>query len=78
MDIVQRLKNHAMPDANDEREVLHAPLLKEAANLIEAYRKKRSVDGLNGRVWDAQEHYKAEELVKKLDSCDWDGLYRFC
>ena len=38
MDIVEKLRNHAMPDPNDEREVLHAPLLKEAADEIERLR----------------------------------------
>lgn len=36
MDIVKQLRNHALPDPNDEREVTHAPLLKKAANEIEA------------------------------------------
>lgn len=67
MDIVQRLRYHAMPDPQDEREVLHAPLLKEAADLIEAYRHKRKVDGLNGRAWSASYHYQAEMLVKRLE-----------
>jgi hypothetical protein len=38
MDIVQKLRNHALPDPHDEREVLHAPLLTEAANEIERLR----------------------------------------
>lgn len=33
--IVERLRQHALPDPHDEREVMHAPLLKEAADLIE-------------------------------------------
>ena len=35
MSIVERLRQHALPDPHDEREVMHAPLLKEAADLIE-------------------------------------------
>lgn len=35
MNIVERLRQHALPDPHDEREVMHAPLLKEAADLIE-------------------------------------------
>ena len=35
MNIVKRLRQHALPDPHDEREVMHAPLLKEAADLIE-------------------------------------------
>lgn len=38
MDIVQRLRNHALPDPHDEREVLHAPLLSEAADTIDRLR----------------------------------------
>lgn len=34
-DLVQRLRNHALPDPYDEREVMHAPLLREAADHIE-------------------------------------------
>ena len=33
--IVERLRQHALPDPHDEREVMHAPLLKEAADRIE-------------------------------------------
>ena len=33
--IVERLRQHALPDPQDEREVMHAPLLREAADLIE-------------------------------------------
>lgn len=38
MDIVERLRKHALPDPHDEREVLHAPLLREAAEEIERLR----------------------------------------
>lgn len=37
-DIVEQLRNHALPDAHDEREVMHAPLLKKAADEIERLR----------------------------------------
>jgi hypothetical protein len=33
--LVMRLRQHALPDPYDEREVLHAPLLIEAADKIE-------------------------------------------
>jgi hypothetical protein len=39
-DIVDRLRQHALPDPHDEREVLHAPLLSEAADIIEAQRQQ--------------------------------------
>lgn len=35
----KRLRSHALPDPNDEREVLHAPLLREAANEIDRLRE---------------------------------------
>jgi len=47
MDIVERLRKHALPDPHDEREVLHAPLLREAAAEIEALRRKLAV------IWNA-------------------------
>ena len=39
-DLINRLRNHALPDPNDEREVLHAPLLKESADEIESLRQQ--------------------------------------
>ncbi len=39
MDITQRLRDHALPDPNDEREVMHAPLLREAADEIDRLRE---------------------------------------
>lgn len=38
MDIIERLRKHALPDPHDEREVMHAPLLREAAKEIEQLR----------------------------------------
>ncbi len=39
-----------------------------AHQLIAAYRAKRAVDGLNGRVWDGRAHLEAEGLVEHLES----------
>ena len=39
MDIIERLRQHALPDPHDEREVLHAPLLREAAEEIRNLRR---------------------------------------
>lgn len=33
--LVERLRKHALPDPHDEREVMHAPLLREAASALE-------------------------------------------
>ena len=41
---VRRLRQHALPDPHDEREVLHAPLLSEAADEIEALRYSLRLD----------------------------------
>jgi hypothetical protein len=41
MDVVKRLRNHAMPDPHDE--VLRAPLLREAADEIEKLRDATNV-----------------------------------
>lgn len=35
--------------------------------LVQAYRDKRVVDGLNGRVWDACKHYDVELLIGSLE-----------
>ena len=32
--LIKRLRQYAMPDPHDEREVMHAPLLREAADAI--------------------------------------------
>lgn len=35
-------------------------------NIVYALIKKRSVDGEGGRVWDAHEHYKWEQYLKRF------------
>ena len=41
--------------------------LQMANDLLRAYRAKREVDGLNGREWDANAHFEAEAMIKKLE-----------
>jgi len=41
-DLVEKLRKHALPDPHDEREVLHAPLLRNSANRIERLEKEVS------------------------------------
>ena len=36
--------------------------------LLSAYRRKRANDGLNGRCWDATEHYAAEQDIVRLEA----------
>lgn len=62
-DLVDRLRAHALPDPHDEREVMHAPLLREAADEIERLRNELAwpsearldVIGQNGNTG---EHYR--------------------
>jgi hypothetical protein len=35
--------------------------------LLEAYRQKRAVDGLNRRTWDATVHWRAEQQIDQLE-----------
>jgi hypothetical protein len=36
-------------------------------SLLSAYREKRNVDGLNGRSWDEEAHYRAEARIVHLE-----------
>lgn len=57
MDIIERLRQHALPDPHDEREVLHAPLLREAAEEIRRLRQD------NAQLQFALEQSEAAHLV---------------
>jgi hypothetical protein len=41
-DLLDRLRQYALPDPNDEREVLHAPLLREAADELARLRAENA------------------------------------
>lgn len=41
--------------------------IEKLKRLLAAYQIKRSVDGLNGRIWDAQVHLAAEKYIKRHD-----------
>ena len=41
--------------------------LQKANSLILAYRKKRAHDGLNGRMWDAEKHFEAEQMIEGIE-----------
>ena len=62
-DLIERLRQHALPDPHDEREVLHAPLLRDAADEIERLRAHR--DELLGA---------AQAVVDRWDSVLWARL----
>lgn len=69
-DLVKRLRNHALPDPYDEREVMHAPLLREAADLIEALVKERQDDVLAYNTLFGELQAALEELAalrKQID-----------
>ena len=40
---------------------------KKAQSLLNAYREKRAVDGLNGRKWCASDHFEAEARIEALE-----------
>lgn len=44
-------------------------LLAKLEKLLNAYRTKREVDGLNGRKWDASKHFQAEADIETLEKC---------
>jgi hypothetical protein len=37
------------------------------SSLLNAYREKRKVDGLNGRPWDESKHFLAEARISELE-----------
>lgn len=66
MNIIKQLRNHALPDPYDEREVMHAPLLRAAADEIEKLRKER--DDLIGRPIPLTEWQKMEQQLIRYRS----------
>lgn len=76
MDITRRLRNHALPDACDEREVMHAPLLREAADEIERLKKALAAYGKNpdeckGPDGACVSHMAYEELTAQIRAAGW-------
>lgn len=70
-DLNVRLANIATSIEATDDEVRIAFLICEIdqlKELLQTYRDKRAVDGLNGRVWNASKHYDAEILIDKLES----------
>ena len=63
MDIIKQLRNHALPDPYDEREVMHAPLLRAAADEIEKLRKERDDLHMDYRM---KCDVESKELLTKL------------
>lgn len=41
--------------------------IEKLKRLLAAYQIKRSVDGLNGRLWDASVHLATEKYIKRHD-----------
>jgi hypothetical protein len=48
--------------------LVNFPESKQTVLLLQAYRAKRAVDGLNGRTWHASKHLEAEQLIEKLEA----------
>jgi hypothetical protein len=63
---------HLTPPIFSERPMFTPRQLNEILGLyrtlVDAYRAKRAVDGLNGRMWDASEHYTAERRIAELEA----------
>ena len=53
--------------AEDSSAVLSTAGLCITDRLIDAYRRKRAVDGLNGRTWNAVKHFAAEAEIDRLE-----------
>jgi hypothetical protein len=71
-ELVKRLRQHALPDPHDEREVLHAPLLTEAADEIERlYKWQREMveKAASGGVLDGYREL-ATKLAKRDETID--------
>lgn len=72
-DLVKRLRNHALPDPYDEREVMHAPLLREAADALEQLLAERDewkeVARVNGNAFHVANNELAA-LKQKIDSAE--------
>lgn len=62
-DLIERLRQHALPDQHDEREVLHAPLLRDAADEIDLLMEQ--MDSLLAA---------AQAVVDRWDSPLWANL----
>jgi len=71
-DLVRRLRQHALPDPHDEREVMHAPLLTEAADEIEKLRDEVNYHREDAKKWNHEfkASYRREvEATDQLTRC---------
>ncbi len=74
-DLIARLREWALPDPHDEREVMNAPLLRRAADAIESL--EQQVAALTSAVKDAEvvcDSYAAENQRLSDEKDDW---YRY-
>jgi len=85
-DIVDRLRQHALPDPHDEREVLHAPLLSEAADIIEAQRQQLAecqawkddvVNMIATEVKTARKQWQCEALLEAATAMEIERYFKF-
>ena len=64
VNIETMLRKHALPDPHDEREVMHAPLLKDAADEIESLRQQLARAEAYNKVLE-EEVFEAEKDVAR-------------
>ena len=60
---INDLIHKSMPDWRKDQ----LPLGDNESRLLSLYRKKRAVDGLNGRTWDAVKHHKYNAAISALE-----------
>lgn len=70
--LLRRLRQHALPDPYDEREVLHAPLLRQAANALDTLTRER--DALRAEAERLREALRAY-CIRGYEARDVDGRY---
>jgi hypothetical protein len=73
MDITRRLRAHALPDPSAEREVLHAPMLKEAADEIERLREALKIASAAAEALIRSGWQKAAEAFELHRGADQKG-----
>ena len=62
-EMINDLIHKSMPDWRKNQ----LPLSDNESRLLSLYRKKRAVDGLNGRTWDAVKHHKYNAAISALE-----------
>ena len=72
-DLIRSLRNHALPDPYDEREVMHAPLLREAADELARLRAEVARLTEVSEAWQrgfAERGVQLERLTERADMAE--------